>query len=89
MKLILAIIIAASLALFFITTTTQPYDPAGNVSKLFLFISLLGLLLGLCCLPWLKGSFTEKWSDALKYGLLLTFASFDIGYLVFSLSTLI
>ncbi len=89
MKLILAIIIAASLALFFIATTTQPYDLSGNVSKLFLFISLLGLLLGLCILPWLNGKFAEKWSNALKYGLLLTFASFDIGYLVFSLSTLI
>lgn len=89
MKLIFAIIIAATLALFFITTTTQPYDLSGNVTKLFLFISLLGLLLSLCFLPWLKGSFTEKRSNALKYGLLLTFASFDIGYLVFSLSTLI
>jgi len=93
MKLIFAIIIAASLALFFIITTTQPYDLSGNVTKLFLFISLLGsllgLLLGLCFLPWLNGKFAEKWSNALKYGLLLTFASFDIGYLVFSLSTLI
>lgn len=89
MKLILAIIIAASLALFFIITTTKPYDLSGNVTKLFLFISLLGLLLGLCFLPLLKGRFTEKRSYALKYGLLLTFASFDIGYLVFSLSILI
>ncbi len=89
MKLILAIIIAASLALFFLTTTTQPYEPSGNVTKLFFFISLLGVVLGLCFLPWLEGSFSNKWSKAMKIGLVLTFASFDLGYLVFSLSILI
>ena len=89
MKLTLAIIIAALLSLFFIITTIPPYDIFEYFSRIFLIITILGLLLSLCFLPWLQGSFSDKWSIAMKYGLLLTFTAFDLGYMVFSLSTLI
>lgn len=89
MKLIIAIVLAAALNLFFIVSTIPPYDFSSYFSRLFFIITILGLLLSLCILPWLKGSFTEKCALAVKYGLLLTFASFDLGYLVFALSILI
>lgn len=89
MKLILAIIITAFAALFFITSTMPPHEFSDYLSRLFLIISVLGLLLSLCILPWLKGSLKDKWIIAVKYGLLITFSSFDAGYLVFSLSSLI
>jgi hypothetical protein len=57
MKFTLAIILTAAFALFFITSTIPPCEFSDYFSKLFLIISLLGLLLGICILPWLKGSF--------------------------------
>jgi hypothetical protein len=89
MKLTLAIILTAAFALFFITSTIPPREFSDYFSKLFLIISVLGLLLSLCILPWLRGSFSDKWVIALKYGLLIAFSSFDLGYLLFSLSILI
>ncbi|NOS84132.1 MAG: hypothetical protein HOP31_03230 [Ignavibacteria bacterium] len=89
MKLTLAIILTAALALFFIVTTIPPYDFSSYFSTLFFFISLLGSLLGLCILPWLKGSFSEIWVPSLRYGMFTAFLVFDLGYLTSALSTLI
>lgn len=89
MKLTLATLLAGSLALFFSVSTLPHTDFSEYFFRLNLIFLILGVMLSICILPWLKGSFSEKWAMAVKYGVLLTFASFDLGYLVFSLSTLI
>jgi hypothetical protein len=89
MKSVLASIAAAAMAFYFIISGYPPYNLTTIFPRLLIVFFLLALLLSLSLLPWLNGNLSDKWRTALRYGILLTFCVFDIGYLTFALSTFI
>ena len=89
MKLTIATLLTGSLALFFSVSTLPHYNFSEYLLRLTVIFLIFGILLSICILPWIKGRFSDKWSLAMRSGLFTAFFVFDLGYLVFSLSTLI
>ena len=89
MKLTAATILTGSLSLFFSVTTIPNTDFSEYFLRLIIMFLILGILLSICILPWLKGSFSEICVPSLRYGMFTAFFVFDLGYLPSALSTII
>lgn len=89
MKPVIALIAAGILALVFETSSFPPYEYTNLLLRFFTVFVICSVLLAACLLPWYKAPFSQSWKHALLYGSLITFSAFDMGYLVFAISTVL
>ena len=89
MKPVIALVLTGALSLVFEISAFPPYSLTELVIKFFLVFTVCSVLLAACLLPWYKAPFSTSWRSALLYGFLISFTAFDLGYLTFSLSTIL
>lgn len=89
MKPVIALIITGVLSLVFEISAFPPYNLTELILRFLLIFSVCSVLLAACLLPWYKAPFSSSWRSALLYGYLVTFSAFDLGYLTFSISTIL
>jgi hypothetical protein len=89
MKLTLASILLSILAIAIFTVSSPPYERNHHMLRFTALFAVIILLLSLCLLPWVKGTFSEKWPSVLKFGLFTSMLAYDLGYITFALSSLI
>lgn len=75
-------------AFVILSITTSPYNNNSGLNFVIIFL-VIALMLGVCILPWLKGSFSQKWQSSSRYGVIFTMLAYILGYLTFALSSLI
>lgn len=89
MKLTLALLISSAAALFLFTVSAPPYEFNNMLIRFILSFTVISVLLVLCLLPVLNGRFTQKWTATARLALFISTSAYVLGYLTFSLSTLI
>lgn len=89
MKAAIALLITGALSLVFGITSYPPYLLSDLILRFLLFFSVCAILLAVSLLPWYKTPFSASWRSALLYGYLITFTVFDLGFITFSISTIL
>ena len=89
MKLTLGSIISSAAALFLFTVSAPPYEFNNMLIRFILSFTVISVLLAVCLLPRLNGTFFEKYAAAFKLAFFISTSAYVLGYLTFALSTII
>jgi hypothetical protein len=88
MKLTFAAVLCFVLSVLIFASTTSPHHLSQSLIRFIILFLILSLLLSVCIFPWLKGTFNEKLLLALQLSVILSMACYSLGYITFSITTL-
>lgn len=89
MKLTIASIIFPAIMLFLFFVSSPPLDIKTTLLRFIIIFTIIILLLASFMLPLINGRFSEKWKLTLKLAVFISACAYVLGYITFSLSTLI